>query len=506
MAVSHAKKVFALATAFVLAFIGLVFAPTSAHAQNIDTDKEGSVTVHKYDSTVTGPGTGNPSHDGQEISGLDSSKALKDVEFTIYRVDDLDLTAGDTADSKLWENISAATATPDATKATVGGTQYDLVQVGIEKTKTDGSAKFDNLPVGLYYVVETDVGPNNISKKAQPFFVSIPLPQGERGWLYDVHTYPKNVLADDGKKEVNTASNEALKVGDKIPYTITRTAPASSTDNPLTAFGVVDLSATNVTFNTDSVKVSAGGVDLDPQEFKVESEGTRDVRGETRNAYRISVIGGGLEKVAGKEVVFSYDVTVNSLIESGEVKNSFYPHTNDYDPFEANDPNNPPIDPEKTPYFGEYRFKKTDSNSGAALKDATFAVYATEDDAKNGTNPIYEGLTSGADGVVKINGLYLGEHAKEQAKGTITKTFWIAETQAPAGYKLITNEVKIDVKNGTFTDSDPIGQTVPNTKADQPDLPLTGAAGIVVLSLAGTALIGGGISLGVIASRRNRRA
>lgn len=506
MALSHAKKVFALVTAFVLAIIGLVFAPTPAHAQNIDTGQSGSVTVHKYDSTVTGTGTGNASHDGKEISGLDSSKALKDVEFTIYRVDGLDLTAGDTADSKLWESISAATATPDAKQATVGGKQYNLVQAGKEKTQADGSAKFDNLPVGLYYVVESDVGPNNISKKAQPFFVSIPLPQGADGWLYNVHTYPKNDLADDGKKAVDTAKNEALKVGDKIPYTITRTAPASSTDNPLTAFGVVDLSATNVTFNTDSVKVSVGGVDLDPQDFKVEPAGTREVSGETRNAFRISVIGDGLEKVAAKEVVFSYDVTVNSLIESGEVKNSFYPFTNDYDPFTANDPNNPPIDPENTPYFGEHRFKKTDEASGNALKDATFAVYATEDDANNGTNPIYEGLMSGADGVVKIDGLYLGEHAKDQPKGTITKTFWIAETQAPAGYKLITNAIKIEVKNGTFTDSDQIAQTVPNTKADQPKLPLTGAAGIVVLSLAGTALIGGGITLGVIAARRNRRA
>ena len=107
-------------------------------------------------------------HDGTLIDNLGDGP-LAGADFTIYRVDN-----------------DLATPPTDLT---------GLTAIGPKTTGTDGIARFDNLPMGRYLVVETAVphGVNNYF--SPPFLVDVPMtnPAGD-GWLEEVHVYAKNQL------------------------------------------------------------------------------------------------------------------------------------------------------------------------------------------------------------------------------------------------------------------------------------------------------------------------
>lgn len=64
----------------------------------------------------------------------------------------------------------------------------------VKTTGAGGKAVFDDLPLGRYYVAETDT-PKGVTQKAVEFMVDIPTTNVNGGGLIDdVHVYPKNVL------------------------------------------------------------------------------------------------------------------------------------------------------------------------------------------------------------------------------------------------------------------------------------------------------------------------
>lgn len=192
-------------------------------ASTIDKTQVGSITIHKYgqlkeDSSAKN-GTGEV--DTRVATNADN-KPLEGVEFTLYRVKttaDLlkyydalegasvkEFTAGDCFTVTSESNWSATTlektytsdATGNDTAATVG-------KVGTAKTNAKGAAQFNNLPVGMYLVIETNKV-QSVTKTVTPFLVSIPMTRiGDtesettnnnlKQWLYDVVVYPKNSTA-----------------------------------------------------------------------------------------------------------------------------------------------------------------------------------------------------------------------------------------------------------------------------------------------------------------------
>lgn len=63
---------------------------------------------------------------------------------------------------------------------------------GAAVTDENGVAVFDNLPIGLYFIIETKV-PSNVHSTVDPFFVSVPMTDLEGSeWFYDIDVYPKN--------------------------------------------------------------------------------------------------------------------------------------------------------------------------------------------------------------------------------------------------------------------------------------------------------------------------
>lgn len=157
----------------------------------IDTTKTGSITIHKYlqkDAKENNDGTGEDSQTAPA-----DAEAAEGVGFTVYQVMSKE-------DLLKYYNGKGATVTidtyADVNKNELKDNVTRIHTYGETKTDKDGVVKFDNLPIGLYVVMETSK-PASVTQAVKPFLVSIPMTRkgdvkkGEE-WLYDVVVYPKN--------------------------------------------------------------------------------------------------------------------------------------------------------------------------------------------------------------------------------------------------------------------------------------------------------------------------
>lgn len=162
---SIVKSKRALSFILVVIMILSVLAPIVSAVQIddvIDTTKKASLTIVKYENAY-GEGK-NP----------DENVPLKDVTFTIYKLDDVnhDRTAED-----IYNDIKAGTITLTSIEAI---------------TNEEGLAEFKDLDLGRYLVVESKV-PTNVSVAISPFLVDLPRTSDDgQSWNYDVTVYPKN--------------------------------------------------------------------------------------------------------------------------------------------------------------------------------------------------------------------------------------------------------------------------------------------------------------------------
>ena len=159
------KKKQILSLILVVTMILSVLAPIVSAVQIddvIDTTRKASLTIVKYENAY-GEGK-NP----------DENVPLKDVTFTIYKLDDVnhDRTAED-----IYNDIKAGTITLTSIEAI---------------TNEEGLAEFKDLDLGRYLVVESKV-PTNVSVAISPFLVDLPRTSDDgQSWNYDVTVYPKN--------------------------------------------------------------------------------------------------------------------------------------------------------------------------------------------------------------------------------------------------------------------------------------------------------------------------
>ena len=163
------------------------FAETSTTTPaTIDTTKTGSITIHKYEYNESGgeAGTGETT----DVNKVPSdAKALEGAGFTIYKVAYID-------DLAKYYNANPESLPSVDDYLTDGEINASKVLETKSEVKTDnaGIAKFDNLALGFYVVVETTT-PDKVTTPVKPFIVSVPMTTKDGdNWLYDVHVYPKN--------------------------------------------------------------------------------------------------------------------------------------------------------------------------------------------------------------------------------------------------------------------------------------------------------------------------
>ncbi len=455
------------------ALFGSMLPANAADAGNINPDAATSLTIHKH-AQPAGPGA---EHNGTELSTAPDSEGLVGVTFKIEKVANIDLSSNEG-----WA------ATVGLTPEAVAG-HLEFVAEGA--TGPGGILKFDGLEQAVYLVTETGPGDNNIAFAAKPFLVTLPLPnKADNTWIYDVHVYPKNSLASI-TKEVNDSA--ATGLGDAVTWNIAAKVPNQSADAALTKFEISDQLDSRLTFQSATATLASGTAIAEGADYTVDgSTGT----------VKITFTSEGLKKFAADETVnVALTTTVTTLTgDSGIITNDAAVFINDSsfasDKAQTN--------------WGKVIIRKTDSvDQTKNLKGAQFQVYATEADAKAGSNAVSvtsngvtaDVFTSGDNGITTIDGLRATVNGTEEAI-----TYWLVETKAPSGYGISAQASKANPMSFTVSSTidTAVDITVKNTQTPPFMLPLTGGSGTAMFMMAGLGIlaVAGGVAMRKRSTRR----
>ena len=167
---------------------------TTTKMPTIDTRKDVSLTIHKYEynGNLKPDGTGSATDVNNVPAGENGAKPLSGVQFTIWKVADLADYYGKDGDALPKVEDFVLTGKGNAAVLKKNGTE--IPQIASGRTDDNGIAKFSHgfITQGLYYVSETDA-PANVTSKAGDFLVSLPMTNADGDdWIYDVHVFPKN--------------------------------------------------------------------------------------------------------------------------------------------------------------------------------------------------------------------------------------------------------------------------------------------------------------------------
>ncbi|ADH91798.1 isopeptide-forming domain-containing fimbrial protein [Arcanobacterium haemolyticum] len=482
------KRSVALLATTTLAFVGLGVSAavaetnsqrSSAEVVNIDKEKEGSLTIHKKavdkEEDIKKP---NP----------DEKDALEGVTFEIRKINDIDL-------SKIegWQKVADLKAEKIDLDAVE---KLGLTPIKSDKTNINGEVKFDNLKIGAYLVTEKSIGSRYIKKISEPFVVTIPQPKKDvalgspkktDGWNYDVVAYPKNVWSKATPLSKKATAIEGLQIGGTIDQPgIVKNYQKGVVVTWDLEYVIPELAEYREFEISDKLPGGAKLIDADIKMDGAIPLTSYYTRTTDNNLVKYVFTPEGLAKLkAGQKIT----VKVKTKLQpgNGSIKNE----------------GNVNINGNKIPgqdivNFRNVELTKQDSASKEKLAGAEFDIYQDVDnDSKvTDTDRKIGQLIVPAGGVARFT-TYIGRgEAKEM-------NLLVKETHAPKGY-LLPSDAVTPVKISSLNETDPVKIAIDNYKPIVPGLPLTGATGILVLTLAGGAMI----LLGVFAvyKARSRKA
>lgn len=480
----------------VSALIGGASAALAAPADfgNIDGDRSGSLTVHKYLHQTNGS-IGDPS---QAPGADDFSDPVAGVTFTAYPLlkdgAAVDLTLQESWDGLKDLNPGAGCTAPEGYSLGTG--------IALPATNDAGTASVP-LDLGPYQVCETDA-PAEIVDRALPFIVTVPLPF-QTGWVYDVHTYPKN-----GKGEIIKTIEEQQDTGLGSIVRFPVTAPIPNMQDQWTGFAISDSLDPRLSVEGNGVaSVTVDGADLDPSYYTVTNNGQNVVMNFTDAG--LAWLNEGPNAQSGKQIKVVFQGEVVEL-GNGTIPNEAILWTN-----------NPELDPSTKPglpsnevetNWGNLAVQKRAAGTSGAegvLNGAVFQVYNAVDPyaddcsaaVKTGDPVVVNGVdefTSEGTGVINIAGLFVSD-SENPAVDASQRCYVLEEIKAPAGYVLPADPMTpVAVKIGQTTIADNV--EILNTQQEVPELPLTGAAGQLILVTTGIAAVVLAVVLTVVNRRR----
>ncbi|MBS5919123.1 MAG: SpaH/EbpB family LPXTG-anchored major pilin [Varibaculum cambriense] len=511
------KKLLAVLTGMVMAFMGLagVGAASAAIAE------WNSLTVHKYlGATSSLPHNGTKLTE-EQLKGLTSQKPLQGVKFKLYQVEGVDVNTNEGV--AVASKIGNMTLPGDVVDKgiEVDSKKYTLKAANPAEMTTDaqGQAVFTVPNVGLvngvYVVVEDLAGSGDLKTAdgavdkakvtpAAPFAVSVPMTSPDGTTLNkDVHVYPKNQVNDLTK----TVKDAGKNVGDDIVYTISTTSTGADTngDGKMDkadlggVYEIVDTLDPNLTYKSVTVKVAGAAVTEGENGFTLTKEQTGNP---AQDKVTVSFKGTTLDTIAaGAKVEVTFTVKLNSVPSDGLTKNTGQLFPNKW----SKDNGKPVVSPEVVTKHGDIVIKKVNKDGGA-LKGAEFDVYldnsVNKDCSEYGDKIVASGATD-EKGLVSIKGLHLTNFVdNKEVPEADQHPYCLVETKAPSGYQLLPKPVKFSLtKAGAVADlttaAEGDGSLVKITNYKNPGLPLTGAQGILLVSVLGLILVSVGVVLTV---------
>ena len=462
------KKFLALAVAvlMVLAMSSAVFATPA---------QTGSITIQNATSGKT--------YAAYKV--FDATFAGNNVSYTYTKTGDTDalydaLENGITVDG-------VTTASPFALTATTTANLYNVAQTGSDQDVID----FLNL---LY--AQGLLGSPVATETATSSTVTLNVPYGyyyitsTLGTTATVNTAAPNVTVIDKNEEPGFKPNQGKKivvngqlvdsstvgVGEVVSFDITANCPQYDGTTQVTYYTITDTLAAGFTYNNDMV-VTLGGQTLTVNPtVTVNNNGTTTIEF-TFDPRTITPYPGD------PTLHITYTATVDADVAPDNTNDVTLTWNTDHD------------DDHTDSYSYGFNLVKIDGTTHTQLDGAHFRLY----DAQTGGNEIpvvwdstinaYRVATAGETGVdivagnVTIFGLDVG-------------TYWLEETQAPAGYNPLTSRVQVDVVAGTANPTTGILNTpveVANNTGSQ--LPSTGGIGTTIFYVVGGLMMAAAVVL-----------
>ena len=532
------KKLLAVLTGMVMAFMGLAgVGAASADTTNTPVRNQpakASLTVHKYlgatDSTLKPDGT------KIDASKLTAKKALAGINFNLYKVKGVDISTNEGLKlaTKLAEKPNITAKVIEDGKISLGGKDYaiDKAHKLTQTTNGDGEAVFKDTPRGLYIVEEDLAGSTDANIKTSdgavvkdkitpiaPFAVTLPMtdPEG-KAWNTDVHVYPKNQVNELTKTVVDmgvtTEKPESTTGMNEFTYVLSTTSTGADTngDKVMDAadlgnlYQIVDQLPANVEYVKTTAKIN------DQTTTDFDATTVKDGNPE-RTTVTVAFKGAGLNTIAaGAKVEVTLHVKLNKVPADGLTKNTGQLYPNEWS--KKNDKGIP--SDEVVTKHGDIVIKKVneDSTKPKPLAGAVFEVRLADPNTKSCSDltrlgPVIKTSTAtGADGLVKISDLQLTNwiNGKKVNDGDQVP-YCLVETTAPKDYQLLPKAIEFKLtKEGTVTNlagaiTADAGNATTIKNYKNPGLPLTGAQGIILVSVLGLILV----SIGVVLTVKRRK-
>jgi LPXTG-motif cell wall anchor domain protein len=453
------------------------------------------------------------------------------------------------------ENKTAAQALKDAgLKASDTFTEQTTCASGEQGCDKPGSTTFNlDKTYGLYLVEEDlansapkkDGQPIKVTKQVNPFLVTVPLPDTQtHTWIYNLKIYPKNdVSTNKVEKKAQAAPNQPFIDGAKttmgwdisIPLTAIKDGGTtynnvSFTDPINTDFlnynSVKDLKVTNKEGNASDTLVATdyeveGYSSIGDNPTKVDLTKPENLK--TVKWIRVKLTASGLTKASAKVGGKLTATVVTTVIAPGNIKNFI---NTDVDGVATGDgdktpgcvptkdqpcetPGNPTHEGEDTTNFATLNINKIGlsdndkKDNGKPLEGAVFKVYKAADgkkvedlkgrtvaDAGNGLvsdeSKVRTMAATGKDGKAS-DSFFVGNG------DNISHVYCAVETKAPDGFKLDNTLHCVNLTAGTNANNT---LQIDNARATELDkilgnLPMTGARGLVILTVCGIVGIAG---------------
>ena len=380
-----------------------------------------------------------------------------------------------------------------------------IAPVGSTQTvAADKTATFADLAMGEYFI-----RPTSTTSVYQLMLQKVEPTVSGGAYVIDDVTFSakhKDVTVDKSADKTSVTKNE------KVTYTITVDIPTYASQAVDKSFYVSDLLPDGLTIDTDSIKVQIDGTDVDTAAYTLDK--TANTTTEPYYTFKLSVdTDQYAEKWSangGKQLVITYTATLNdndtTQVNTKETNTVTFDYSN-Y-PFVANS-HAQKTDTVDVTTFAIKIDKFVKDQEATKLAGAKFDLYRTATQAEIDAGKSVEiphtsiqGIKLEGDKVTDANGT--ATFAKYEANGT-NYDYYLVETQAPSGYNILNNAVKVN-----FTDSD-VATTegiytvkVPNSSGIK--LPITGGTGTVIFTIIGIALMVGAVVLFAVSSKKAKES
>ena len=411
------------------------------------------------------------------------------------------------------KEFAALTNDSDALKTLLAGlpkyiADRAIAPVGTPTVATNGTATFADLAMGEYFIRPTSTTSvyQLMLQKVEPTVAEV---DGKQTYVIDDVTF---IAKHQEVSVTKTADKTSVTKNEKVTYTITVNIPTYASQAEDKSFYVSDLLPDGLTIDTDSIKVQIDGTDVNTAAYTLDK--TANTTTAPYYTFKLSVdtaqYAANWAAYGEKQLVITYTATLND---------------NDTTQVNTKETNTVTFDYSNYPYVENSHAQKTDTvdvttfaikidkyvsgDEGAKLANAKFDLYRTATTAEVGaglavTIPhttikgilLESGLTTDANGTATF--------AKYEANGT-NYDYYLVETQAPSGYNILDNAVKVN-----FTDSD-VATTegiytvkVPNSSGIK--LPITGGTGTVIFTIIGIALMVGAVVLFVVSRKKAKES